>query len=96
MSKSGRRLLATSKEQMLSLMAVALGEAEADLAITNGTIVNVYTGELLTGDTVLVKGDRIAYVGRNTGKAIGPGTRVIDAAGKTLVPGFIDGHTHTD
>ncbi len=76
------------------LAKVALGQAEADLAIVNGDVVNVYTGEVLSGETVLSKGERIAYVGKNAGKAIGAGTRVIDASGKTLVPGFIDGHTH--
>jgi len=83
-----------TQEQMYQLMKVSLGEATADLAIVNGSIVNVYTGEMLTGDTVLIKGDKIAYVGRNTGKAIGSSTQVIDATGKTLVPGFIDGHSH--
>ena len=77
-------------------MKVALGEAEADLAIVNGSIVNVYTGEVLDGASVLVKGDKIAYVGKDAGKSIGPSTRVIDAAGKTLIPGLIDGHTHID
>jgi adenine deaminase len=81
---------------MQELVKVALGEAEADLAIVNGDIVNVYTGEVVKGDTVLIKGDKIAYVGKNAGKSIGPATRVIDAAGKTLIPGLIDGHTHLD
>jgi len=84
-------------EQMYELMKkVALGEAEADLAIVNGAIVNVYTGEVLTGDTVLIKGNKIAYVGRNANKSIGSSTKVIDATGKTLIPGLIDGHTHLD
>ncbi len=86
--------LATSKETAYQLMKVALGEAEADLAIVNGDIVNVYTGEVLRGDTVLIKGDRIAYVGGNAQQSIGSATQVIDAKGKTLIPGFIDGHTH--
>ncbi len=85
---------AVNKEQMRQLMKVALGEAEADLAIVNGDVVNVYTGEVLRGDTVLIKGNRIAYVGKNATRAIGSSTRVIDAAGKTLIPGLIDGHTH--
>ena len=94
MSKLGSRLLVTSKEQIQELIKVALGEAEADLAIVNGSIVNVYTGEVLTGDSVLIKGDKIAYVGKNVDKSIGSSTQVIDAAGKTLIPGLIDGHTH--
>jgi len=96
MPESGRRLAATDKEQRYELMKVALGEAEADLAIVDGAIVNVYTGEVLTGDTVLIKGDKIAYVGREADKSIGASTTVIDAAGKTLIPGLIDGHTHVD
>lgn len=90
------RPLGISKEQIQGLTKVALGEAVADLAIVNGDIVNVYTGELMRGHDVLVKGERIAYVGQSTEKAIGPATEVIDAAGKTLIPGLIDGHGHTD
>jgi len=96
MSKSGNRASERDKELRKGLMRVALGEAEADLAIVNGAAVNVYTGEVLTGDTVLVKGDRIAYVGQDAGRAIGASTRIIDANGKTLIPGLIDGHTHID
>jgi len=74
---------------------VALGEAEADLAIINGSVVNVYTGEIEKA-SVLIKGERIAYVGKDADRAIGSKTQVINAAGKTLIPGFIDGHTHVD
>ena len=89
---SGRAVVA--REAARQLMKVALGEAEADLAIVNGSIVNVYTAEVLTGDTVLIKGDKIAYVGKSVQQSIGPATQVIDATGKTLIPGLIDGHTH--
>jgi adenine deaminase len=78
------------------LTKVALGETEADIAIVNGSIVNVYTSEVLAGDTVLIKGAKIAYVGQYAQRGIGLKTRIIDASGKVLVPGFIDGHTHMD
>ena len=96
MPESSHGAQVTGREKMYELVKVALGEAEADLAIVNGAIVNVYTGEVLTGDTVLIKGDKIAYVGKDTGKAIGSSTKVIDATGKYLIPGLIDGHTHAD
>jgi adenine deaminase len=86
----------TSKEKIRELMKVALGEALADLAIVNGDVVNVFTGEVLKGNTVLIKGDTIAYVGRNAVKSIGTSTQVIDAKGKILIPGLIDSHTHID
>jgi adenine deaminase len=84
-----------NQEERYALMQVALGEAPADLAITNGSVVNVYNGEIEKA-SVLIKGERIAYVGNDLDKAIGPSTQVIDAKGKTLIPGFIDGHTHID
>jgi adenine deaminase len=83
------------QEDRRELIKVALGEAEADLAIINGSVVNVYTGEVEKA-SVLIKGERIAYVGNDAQKAIGARTQVIDAAGKTLIPGLIDGHTHID
>ena len=96
MAGAGSRAGAEDREQRYQLMKVALGEAEADLAIVNGSVVNVYTGEVLEGACVLIKGDKIAYVGKDGGKSISSLTRVIDAAGKTLIPGLIDGHAHMD
>jgi adenine deaminase len=84
-----------SQQKRYELMRVALGEAPADLAIINGSVVNVYNGEVEKA-SVLTKGERIAYVGNDLGKAIGPSTQTINAKGKTLIPGFIDGHTHID
>jgi len=93
---TGNQAGAGNQEQRYQLIKVALGEAEADLAIVNGSVLNVYTGEALEGASVLIKGDKIAYVGKNVGKSIGSSTRVIDAVGKTLIPGLIDGHAHLD
>jgi len=77
-----------------TLMKVALGEEKADLAVVNAKCANVYTGELLDGYAISIKGKRIAYVGRDPQITIGPATEVIDAKGKTVIPGLIDGHTH--
>ena len=57
---------------------------EADLAVMNGTLLNVYTGELLQNWAVLTKGSWIAYVGDEPEKNIGPDTAVLDAGGKIL------------
>lgn len=83
-----------NSKEMKGLIRVALGIEPADLAIVNGSLVNVYTGELLEEYSVTIKGERIAYIGKNVKQAIGPKTLVIDATGKTIIPGFIDGHTH--
>jgi adenine deaminase len=77
-----------------ALMAVALGRESADLVVANARLVNVYTAEIHEGWSVAVKGLWIAYVGPDAGHTVGPDTEVIDAAGKVLIPGFIEGHTH--
>jgi len=76
------------------LINVTLGKAKADLAIVNATLLNVYTGELLDKYSVAIKGEWIAYVGNDPKDTIGPNTHVIDATGKTIIPGLIDGHAH--
>ncbi len=76
------------------LTSVTMGKEKADLAIVNAALVNVYTGELLDGYSVGVKGEWIAYVGDDPGDTIGLDTEIIDAKGKTIIPGLIDGHAH--
>jgi adenine deaminase len=78
-----------------TLAKVAMGEAYADLVIQNGTLVNVYSGELLEHMDVAVAAGRIAYVG-NADHTIGSHTVVIDATGKYLSPGLLDGHMHVE
>ncbi|NOU86238.1 adenine deaminase [Paenibacillus sp. LMG 31460] len=78
-----------------TLAKVALGEAFADVVIKNGTLVNVYSGELLKHMDVAVAAGRIAYVG-NADHTIGDQTVVIDATGKYISPGFLDGHMHVE
>ena len=81
-------------EETSQLIKVALGKEKADLAVLNAKVVNVYTGELIEDQSITVKDKWVAYVGQNAQEAIGPETEVIDAAGQTIIPGLIDGHTH--
>jgi len=76
------------------LLRVAIGKEPADLVITNGQVVNVCSGEVYPGG-VAVAGNRIAAVG-DVAYTIGEKTQVIDAGGKYLTPGFIDGHIHPE
>src|SRR5438552_7812760 len=74
------------------LIAVARGEAAADLYVRGGTLLNVYTGELYPAN-VAIAGERIAYVGPRD-DMIGARTRVLDVPGRILSPGYIDPHVH--
>jgi adenine deaminase len=73
-------------------MRVALGEEKADLFVRGGTVVNVYSGELIEAN-VAILGERIAYVGPSE-EAVGPETEVLDARGLYVSPGWIEPHTH--
>jgi len=66
--------------------------APAEIIVLKAAHVFDATGTTLKdGATVVVRGDRIVSVG--TGAAP-PGARVIDLGDATLLPGFIDAHTH--
>lgn len=78
------------------LVAVAMGRQPADLLIRDGRWVCVQSGEILAGTDVAVKGQRIAYVGEDGSHTLGQDTEVIDAAGRYLVPGLLDGHMHIE
>lgn len=80
----------------VSLLAVALGQAPADVVVRGGILANVHTGELLEGWGIAVSGARIASIGPEVERCIGPATTVIEARGRVIAPGFIDGHTHLD
>ena len=79
-----------------TLVAVAMGRQPADLVICNGRWVNVHSGEILPGTDVAIVAGRVAYVGPNASHCIGPGTRIIEAKQRYLVPGLCDAHMHVE
>ena len=91
---------------LLSISALALGCATAmtaiqphpptaSIAIINGA---VWTGEASQprAEAVALDGDRIIAVGSTSDirKRVSPSTRIIDAKGGMVAPGFIDSHIH--
>ncbi len=44
---------------------------------------------------ILIEGDRIKAAGRQADVAIPHGAEVIDCGGQTVLPGFVDAHSHT-
>ena len=79
-----------------TLVDVAMGRVSADLVIRNGKWVSVQSGEIIPGSDVAIKDGRVAYVGEDARHTIGSGTQVIDAKGRYLVPGLLDGHMHVE
>ncbi|HXV83426.1 MAG TPA: adenine deaminase C-terminal domain-containing protein [Candidatus Binatia bacterium] len=76
------------------LVQGAMGEVKADLIVTGGKLINVYSGEILEGMDLAILDGRICYVGPSAAHTRGGATEILDARGLYVSPGFIDGHTH--
>jgi len=74
---------------LASLCACAAAQVTA---IKAGRLVDPDSGTVLTDQVILVRDNKIESVGK--GLAIPAGAKVIDLSSKTVLPGFIDCHTH--
>jgi predicted amidohydrolase YtcJ len=93
------RILAALAAAFLAFVAPSRAAAEADLLIVNARIFQpgAPADARTAPDAVAVRGDRIVAVGTTaelTAAQRGAGTRVLDAGGRTLLPGLHDGHVH--
>lgn len=69
--------------------------ANSDLVVRNARIITMDAADHIA-EALAVRAGRIAAIGTNQEVAacISPSTRVIDAQGRTILPGLIDVHTH--
>ncbi|MCP4344592.1 MAG: adenine deaminase [Desulfobacterales bacterium] len=72
-----------------NIIKSARGMEQADLLLTNARIVNVFSGEIISG-SVAVAGGYIAGFGDYSAK------KTVDIGGRYLCPGFIDAHVHIE
>ncbi len=71
-------------------MAAARGDVPADLLLTNGRLVNVFSGEIYPVE-IAIKGSRVI--------GLGPGyqaAETLDLGGRYVAPGLIDAHVHVE
>ena len=78
------------EEDLVRRIAVARGDESADLVLSGGRVLSVFTGEFLEADVAIV-GQHVAGVGPGY-----EGTERLDVSGLILLPGFIDGHMHLE
>jgi len=80
---------------LASLLLSPLAAADADLIVRNAKVVTVDAAFSLA-EALAVKEGKLVAVGTDADvrKHQGPATKVIDAGGKTVLPGLMDSHTH--
>lgn len=75
-----------------ALLAVARGDAPADLLLADARVVNVFTRRVEGPTSVAIFEGRIAGVGPDYARAV----RTIRLGGAFVAPGFIDAHMHVE
>ena len=81
---------------LLALIGAPMPAAAQDLvAIRNVTVIPMTGADAIPGQTVIVRGSRIAELGPAGVIRVPDGASVVDGTGKFLIPGLFDLHTHT-
>jgi imidazolonepropionase-like amidohydrolase len=86
----------------LLLLAAALAsttqlgaQAAASVTLVRASrLLDPRSGHVLTSAAVLIEGDKIKQVGSSSQIGVPAGAKIIDLGTATMLPGFIDGHTH--
>jgi imidazolonepropionase-like amidohydrolase/Tol biopolymer transport system component len=82
-------------EQGLPIVVKAKTDKPAGVvAFTNARIITMKGDEVIDKGTILIEGNTIKALGKASDVTIPANAKVIDASGKTIMPGFIDAHAH--
>lgn len=84
--------LAPDRDTARRLVAVARRAQPADLVVSPGALLDVYSEEVLDGWGVVVAAGRIAYVGPDAGQF--EAAARIEGRDHILSPGLVEAHTH--
>ncbi len=80
--------------QAEALNARLVKRTAGTIAIVNGDVFDSDRGVMMPATNVIIRGDRIVSVGPAASTAAPAGATVIDAAGKSVLPGLWDMHGH--
>ena len=64
------------------------------IVLRGATVITMHGDEVLRNGEIVVRDNRIVTVGKTGSVAVPAGATVINVAGKTIIPGFIDVHAH--
>jgi imidazolonepropionase-like amidohydrolase len=78
----------------VAALGLALPAQAQILVIQGGTLIDGTGRPPIDNSVIVIEGDRFKAVGRSGEVAIPPGAQIVDVRGRTVLPGFIDGHCH--
>ncbi|GLZ51614.1 amidohydrolase family protein [Actinomycetospora sp. NBRC 106378] len=64
------------------------------ILIRGGTLIDGTGSAARPGEDVLLRDGRVAVLGSEAAASTDPDTEIVEAAGRTVMPGLIDAHTH--
>ncbi len=72
----------------------ARAQTAPTLAVTGGTLIDGTGRAPIDNAVIVIENGRFAAVGRAGDVTVPQGAQIVDATGKTILPGFLDGHCH--
>src|ERR1700684_445390 len=88
------KALATGFLTAVVALALSTQSQAQTLVIRGGMLIDGTGAPPINNSVIVIEGNRFKTIGRNGEVAIPAGAQIIDARGKTVMPGFIDGHCH--
>lgn len=85
---------ASSRSRETALASRLARRPGVPVAIVHANLFDADTRKMKPAQTVIVRGDRIIAVGDDDAQSIPPNAEIINAAGRALIPGLWDMHTH--
>ena len=87
----------TPPDSGTSLARTVRADKPSGMVAITGARIHTMAGDsagTIENGTILIDGDRIAAIGSASDVTVPAGAKVVDAAGRTIIPGLVDAHAH--
>jgi imidazolonepropionase-like amidohydrolase len=79
---------------IIACLAASIAASAQDVAIVGATVIDGNGGAAIPNAVIVMHGDKISAIGARGSVSVPKGATVIDAAGRWVVPGFMDTNVH--
>jgi Tol biopolymer transport system component/imidazolonepropionase-like amidohydrolase len=92
--QGGRQLPQFQPDERRIIIAAQRDIPTGSAVLRGARVITMKGNEVIENADIVVVNNRIRAIGRRGSVTVPSGARVIDVAGKTIVPGFVDTHGH--